>query len=133
MRKKIIGIGVAIVLVVLLLFLTGCGNTNEDTILHSYSSENKIKDSSNQKYDISGMCEYLNGYAWLEVYSLNENNERDYNSHEYVLVDQSGKILYRDDTSKHTNVFSNYFILDNKLYNIQNGEVDLGEYNNYNK
>ena len=133
MKKKIIGIGVAIVLVVLLLFLTGCGNTNEDTILHSASSENKIKDSSNQKYDISGMCEYLNGYAWLEVYSLNENNERNYNSHEYVLVDQSGKILYRDDTSKHTNVFSNYFILDNKLYNIQNGEVDLGDYNNYNK
>ena len=76
MKKKVIGVGIAIILIVLLLFLTGCGNeieNNEESVENSINTINEQKQESIIKNGIYNMTltdediSFVEGDIYLEI------------------------------------------------------------------
>ena len=69
MKKKVIGVGIAIILIVLLLFLTGCGNeieNNEESVENSINTINEQKQESIIKNGIYNMTLTDEDICYLE-------------------------------------------------------------------
>ena len=76
MKKKVIGVGIAIILIVLLLFLTGCGNeieNNEESVENSINTINEQKQESIIKNGIYNMTltdadiSFAEGDIYIEI------------------------------------------------------------------
>lgn len=131
MKNKILRTAFIIVIVISLLFLTGCSSSDNEIVTQSEAKQES--NNNEEEYVIDEITDYVNGYVWVYTYKSNKTYKTIPDSFEHLLLDKSGKIVHRAESSIHSDVHSNYFIADKKLYNIQSGEVDLGEYNDYGK
>ena len=123
MKKKILTLGVIVLLVSLSVILTGCGEKKA-------SDNNKSKSDSVSALSVfDGVGRYINGYIWVT-----DNPKGAGNPTKYYLLDKEGKIIFQtEEHSVFTNVHSNYFICDETLYDTDAKKVDLDEYSEYKK
>ena len=157
MKKKILSIGIIAILVIMLVLLTGCGNTENSSSSTDNNKEESIKDASiygtwvdeDEEYssmDIVWVFDENEVYwsnRWYESYgtytikpnnkiqiTLNKNGDFDGRNTEYTYTVSDGKmsLIPDDDSVKYDNlVKKDEIILDSQLYHGSGNDAHTHE------